>query len=250
MDGGNFNGGCSGCCWLCAEKVEKMGIPTINKTVRTLGAGESVPVPSGGAEINLWKIEGASEIEISMNNSEFLPVTQGRGFVFEHSNFIMRNNNLVPVNVTILQSTEPGSFIDNQDVATSVSIGGSFAVVNSDLVEDGGTMRKLGTSFYHLQHDHTVAATQLYNVITEAVNVNGILVKSAAFKVFAASVADPAYLHQRSNGGSALQGILLISSSAGDAWLQDQWRLAPGQRLSIQVPTGNNIVANISYDIL
>lgn len=143
---------------------------------RTLAPGEKFFVAGApSAEINLWKLAGASEVDIALDNGHYLPTAQGRGYRQPHKAFTVMNNNLATVEFTILQATVPGAFIDNLDTNTAVSINGDIAAVNSPLASKGGDMFEPGTSKYIEQFaaGHGDVWT---NIVDASANLNGIIV--------------------------------------------------------------------------
>lgn len=219
----------------------------------TLGHEKFFEITDGGVFFQCHSASAELEYRVMIGGKwqAWMPLDRGIGWRAPWQQIQVRNLTGASQTVSVVYHSEDGYF-DHRELAAKVALNGvDVQVVGSPISDEGGTVRQLGASLYHLQHTHTVLPTTVYNIVTEAENTTGILVKSAYFDVIASSAGDNVYLHQRSNGGSARQGMLLISDQElGIKWMREQWRLLPGKRLSVHVPNGWDVVAHVSYDIL
>ncbi len=168
---------------------------SINKTEATLLPGQTLQVDRGGAEVILWKIAGASEIDLSLDGYEYLPTAQGRGYRQPHHKIKIQNNNATSVEVVLLQSTLPGAFVDNQDTATVVQIGETPSVVNSPSIDDGGSVAQLGQSLAVKAIDLTGGADTDTTIISAGTNVGGIRIRQLQITYFTVGGANTRYVN-------------------------------------------------------
>lgn len=158
--------------------------PSINPTIKTLAPGQVETIRSGGAEIFMREIKGANEVQIGLDTAEFIPIAAGEGFTSPHTKFRLKNHNAETVIVTVYQTSEPGVYIDRRDSATSVSIGGSFAVVNSPSNDEGGSVREIGQSLVSQSINLTAGADTTFTLISSAMNTNGVRIRQISMLIW------------------------------------------------------------------
>lgn len=224
--------------------------PSINPTVVTLAPGQSEQIRAGGAEIFMREIQGANEIKISLDDGELLPIAAGEGFAAVHSKFRVKNHNAVTVIVTVYQSTEAGVYIDRRDSATSVAIGGEFAVVNSAIEDEGGRIIKIGSSTYNVHYDHRYDAGAYYEVISQAANIQGVYLRARSRVVISTAPAAEGSTFLQTLGHSGSYPLYMWVKETGVSEIAHTIYLPPGVGIRWRVAAGVAARLHLNYDIL